>query len=1080
MTDWQGGSLEGSVVEGRQEGVLSAVLRPVSPLLAGTGWALLLVAAVRESRPLFGPSLSTATVPAVLFVAGLLVGMLVAALRPRMARLRLDPAALALLLVVFPYHAVSAGGRGDFPAIFFAVLVFLAGALLGRGAAGPASAPGGAPDRSLSIGLLGACCGALLGSRVLVPWMGDRGAAIGAFFFLLLAGLAGSPRAAAGTSPGGGESDTRRDRTGLLLAGLFGLLLPLAVVGWGRTLDLLIGPTFRATGLLWTFLLLGLSLGSLAAERREGGGRSRAAAAVTAGLYALLLLAIVGISARLPYLFLRIAGADPEDPALLFRARALVTAIVVLPCACLAGFLGGALLRPDRREGPAGPDARLPWAVWAFSAAAAALLSPLLLPHIGIRGLLLASAALSAFAGILLLGASGSRLRVRLPLAAALLFLLVVTLASPPRWRPGLLNTAVFRYARLYEKIDEGDFEKTYSIVPSFYREGAQATVMVIGAPGSRFLASNGVVEVSDRTHLPVQVLTGRLPLLFRPAGGNVFLAGAGAGITAGTLLAGGAGGLLCADAEPSHIEAMRYFTRANREPWNDPRFRFRGADPRAALARGGERYDLIASQPAIPWDRNAAHRNTEEFFRLAAARLRPGGIFSASFPLAGVGEEHLRSFLGAFRAAFPWVLAVETDRPGALVLLGSDAPLRIRAADLLAFWRDVTTQTDLLEADIRSVHELVAVLRLDGETIDSYVKGSRRNRDANGFIELGAEALAARLEGGRLSGVLRALHFDADRVIDYNGLSPEERGAFQLDVARAFRRSGNGFGGFLYAGRAYETDPTAAAAGVWAHFLKKEAGDLDSAIAVLRTAWERDREDRVLIRQLSDYLFTARRFEECDRLLTEAIEGGLGEAWFHVVRGKARLGLKEHERALEDLLLGKELDRLQDNSGDINFFIGMAYKNLGRIEDSESYLSRAIARNPRHLYAKMEYGENKLLSNEIDRGTFESEYLIHFNRARAETLFDEASERLYEPQHAEEVERNLNAVVNTTPRHHGAYVVLAEFYHRADNPAKEREALERMIAEFGPRPEVTGAITEYLRSTGGEGRVRAYRDLLR
>lgn len=1057
----------------RTASVLSAVLSPLSPFLAGAGWALLLLAAVRLNRPLYGPSLSTALLPAGLFAAGVLAGLLLGRGSLRGAGLRLAPAALALLLALFPFVSGLAEPSGLAARVLFAVLVLAAGFFIGREAAP------GAP-RAVSIALFGGSIGVFAGSAALVPRFGEGAAAVGALLAFAFARACGEGSSLIRSASEDEEDAERPGLTGLAAACLVGLSLPLVFVGWGRTLDLLIGPTFRATGLLAAVALLGISLGSLAARARAGGGIPRSPAAFAAGLVALLLLLFTAISARLPYLFLRVIEGDPGDPGRILLGRLLLVGIAVFPCAAAVGWLGGLLLKPWGEGASEREALRRLLIAGAAGAAASLLLSPSLLPAVGIRGLLLAGAAFQTTAGLALLAGSRSRLRVRIPLAAALLLLLVVVLANPPRWRPSLLNTAVFRYARLYEEIDEEGFLRTYSVLPSFYKEGAHATVLVTGAPGSRFLASNGVVEVSDRDHLSVPLLSGRLPLLLRPATRSVFLAGAEAGIAAGVLLSGSVEEVLSLDAEPAHLEAMRSFTRANRQPWNDPRFRFRKGDPRAALAGGSARYDLIVSEPSIVWDRNAAHRTTEEFYRLAAARLRPGGVFAGSIPLVGLREEHLRSLLAAFRSAFPHALGVEAPRPGALILLGSNEPLVFRAADLLASWGEIATRTDLLGAKVRSVHELVAALRVDGEAIDSYINNARPNRDARAYVETDAEDLAAALDGGRLAASLRALHFDAERVLDYDGLSREVTGFFRLEVARAFRRSRHGAGGLLWARRAYESDPSGPAAESYAHFLKEEAGDLDSAIAVLRAARESRPDDLVVIRALADDLFTARRFEECDRLLTEAIDEGKEDAWFYVVRGKARLGLKQHERGLQDLLAGKELDRLQDNSGDINYFLAMAHKNLGNLEEAQNHLSRTIARNPRHLYAKLEIGENKLLLGTIDRAAFESEYLVPFNRARAETLVAEAEERLYEPQHAKTVEKNLNAVVNTTPRHYGAYLLLAEFYHRTGMPAKEREALERMIAEFGPRPEVVGPIKEYLRRTGGEGRVRAYGKLLR
>jgi len=454
--------------------------------------------------------------------------------------------------------------------------------------------------------------------------------------------------------------------------------------------------------------------------------------------------------------------------------------------------------------------------------------------------------------------------------------------------------------------------------------------------------------------------------------------------------------------------------------------------------------------------------------------------VLATSFPVAGIGEEELRSFLAGFRSAFPHCLAFEATQLGTIVLLGSDAPFLLHVRDLEGLWTDPAAQADLLESRVRNVYDLVAQALLDEETIDRYAGSARPNRDANGLVELGSEEFATSLSGARLSPVLRALRPDPDRFLDYEGLSPEERGKFRLEVARACWRNGYGSAALRAIERAYPEFRNGPASSLYARILKQEGGDLDSAVAVLREAWGRDRSDPSIIRQLGDYLFLARRHEECERLMTSAIDAGIEDAWCYVERGKARLGLRRYEEALADLVVGKDLDRLQDNSGDINYFLAMALKALGRLEESQDYLGRTISRNPRHLYAPLEFGENKLLLGQIERPAFEEEYVLPFNRARAETLFTEAKGWLHEPEHADAVERNLIAVINTTPNHYGAYLALAEFCFREGNTEGEEDALERMIGQFGRRPEVVAEIESYLRATGGEERVRAYRRLLR
>jgi spermidine synthase len=1051
-----------------------------SRALLGAAFALLLLTAVRLVRIVSGPYLAGWTFPVLAFAAGIAAG---ARLRPKgPGRLlpRFAPFALPILFLVFVRFAESPSGAGPLGETILSLLALATGALLASRSAGAAGGLRG-PGAALAPVFLGASAASLAGSHLLVPALGSSGTA--AFSALLFAAAAILPGA---TRPNGsfpeedaGRGGSARPAGDAAIVG-FVLALVFVLIGWGRTLDLLIGPSFRATGLFWTVLLFGLSTGT-ALARRADRGRCTTAAALSLAFFGIFVLVSIAASSRLPFLFLSLVKGRAGDPAVVFRARAIVLAILVLPGAVAAGAaLRGLLQRGGRRAGSRRAPSRAAALAIAIGLAAAGLSGPRLLPAIGIRSLLVAGSALSTILALALIATAPWRLRARLSAGIPILILLVVTLASPPRWKPGLLNTAVFRYARLQEQLDEESFHRTYAVVPSFYEEGSRATVMVAGGPSNRFLSVNGVVEMSDTEHLPVQVLLGHLPLLFRPDTKSVFLAGAGAGVTAGVLLEKEVSDLRVVEPEEARLEAIRRFGRANGEPWGDDRARFEIGDPRPLLARTGDRYDAVICPGGTPWDRNAAPLQTAEFFRLAASRVRPGGVLATSFPLAGVSEEGLRSFLAAFRSASAHVLGFEATALGTVVLLGSDEPFSLRVRDLESAWDDSLVEFGLRQARIRRAPDLAVQTVLDDESIDAFTSGAAPNTDGSGRLELGSEEFAATLTSGRLPALLRAHHADADRFLDFGGLTAEERGAFHLVAARTCWRLGYGPAGLRFAARAFDENPTASAAGAYGHFLKEEGDDLDSAIAVVRSVWERERADPTLIRQIGEYLFLARRYEECDRLMTEAIGAGIEDAWLYVNRGKARLGLRRHEAAREDLLIGKELDRLQDNSGDINYFLGMAEKNLGRTEAALDYMGRAIDRNPLQIYARLEHGENRLLLGAIDRPTFEKEYVVPFNRARAETLFQDAEARLLEPDHADEVERNLQAVINTTPNHYGAYLVLAEFYFREGNPEEEKAVLERMLSQFGKRPEVVSKIEEYLRATGGEKRVRALGGMLR
>lgn len=1044
--------------------------------LAGAAWALFALAASRVSRVLLGAyPADGAWGMAGFLLAGVLGAWLTSRARglAKVGRiLRGRPVVLALTLAFF-FEIVGAFPAGHrFPFLLFLLLIAMAGFSLGAFVPGIERSGAGKASGAWLAGLAGGTAGFLGGGQWLIPEGGFRGAAIlAAVLFLLSAVLRGK---------GGGEEEAGDGGSSAapLLAPLFlgGAAMPAALFGGLRAFDLLLGPTFRVAALFFAVATLFLFVGglvSLAAGRRTRGG-----AVLFAGLFGASLLAALAFAHELPFSFVELVRGNTADPERVSRARGVIALLAAGPPSLFAGGFALLLLRSLRRDGRL--RLRAAGAVAVPGVLLGLLLGPAVIPAAGIRGLLAAAAALAFAGGLVLLGAGRvGRAPLRIAAAVLLLFGLVVAVADPPRWWGGVMNTGPYRLAPLYGELGEEKFLHTYAILPSYYRDGRRKSVMVSGVPGTRHLSSAGWIVASDMERLPLHKLLGRLPLLYRPEAESAFLAGAGAGITAGTLLRSEVGSVRSVETEPAVFEAMRHFTRVNDKPWEDGRMTFEEGDPRRVLAGEETRYDIIVVQPPPSSDREESALRTDEFFALAASRLRPGGVFAVAVDLPGIRRDHLASVVRGFRAAFPHFVGFRAGPVEAILLLGGDAPLVLQANDLYERWRDVRAKADLMDAGLRSIYELIPLLRLDGETADRLAAGARENSDRSGYVEFDSEVHLFELGNPVPDEKLRGMHIDYDRVLAYDGLSEEKRSAFEEEVARAFRREGYGPGGLFFADRAWHRRPLGSVASLYAHFLKTEADDADSAMAVLRAARANEPESAALIRQLADYRFSARKFVECEALMSEALDLGLAEAWVYVLRGKARLGMKRHEEGLADLLAGKEKDRLQDHKGNINFYLGMAYKNLGELEESQTWLSRSVGVNPRHHYAMYEFGENKLLLGKIEREEFDEKYAVPFTRARADSVFRRARTLLHEPQHAEEVERDLSAVVNTTPNHFGAYLALAELYGTAGNREKEREVLVRMLAQFGRHPDMLARVRDYLLRSGGKEKLKAYGDIL-
>jgi spermidine synthase len=283
-----------------------------------------------------------------------------------------------------------------------------------------------------------------------------------------------------------------------------------------------------------------------------------------------------------------------------------------------------------------------------------------------------------------------------------------------------------------------------------YEREGLTATVLVQRDPdGQRLLTINGRTESGD-PFMRTQVLIAHWPLWLARSRDRVLVIGLGSGATAGSVLRHPVRRLDVVELEAAILEASRFFEPENGRPLADPRTRAAAADGRNFLLLSGERYDVVISQPSLPWVAGAATLFTEEFFAIAASRLAPGGVFGQWVTADGMGADPLRSVMAAFTAVFPYMVVVEPT-PGDLLLIGSQTPLMLDPARLVAAFVDPTISADLRRVDVFATDDLYRMVLGNGATLRPLLAGAVPNRDENVYVEFsGPRAFAGLLTGRR------------------------------------------------------------------------------------------------------------------------------------------------------------------------------------------------------------------------------------------------------------------------------------------------------------------------------------------
>ena len=358
-----------------------------------------------------------------------------------------------------------------------------------------------------------------------------------------------------------------------------------------------------------------------------------------------------------PYLLLSDRVLGGTRLALLAEAVARnplpILAIITAPTVFIGALLPVAIrmLHPESRDTATRGAATLYALNTGGGLVGASLANHFLVPLIGIQGTVVALASICvAIAAVNLLSPGRSRARWSLASLGTAAVAIVMVVSLPPM---------MDLYA---QKIADSTQAESAEVL--LIREGRAATITVIDQVdpkhGSyRDVYLNGVEEASTRFwHTQLFKVLGILPVLVHESEQpkDALVIAFGAGITAGSVLASPEIGTLdVVDLNPDIEEINDLFTEVNGDVFHAPRFNFINDDGRNYMVTCHKDYDLIIGDSTHPRAYDSWILYTEEFYRAAQARLRPGGIFAQWVPVLGSMQGDLfKIHLNTFRRVFP------------------------------------------------------------------------------------------------------------------------------------------------------------------------------------------------------------------------------------------------------------------------------------------------------------------------------------------------------------------------------------------------------------------------------------------
>jgi spermidine synthase len=435
-------------------------------------------------------------------------------------------------------------------------------------------------------------------------------------------------------------------RAVLLVFGVSGFASLALEVIWFRILVVHLGGTIYAFISMLSTFLAGIAIGSWAVVplmRRERSWLSVLAAFQAAtGIVTILSLTIIAAIVQQPWL-----------------RTSHITTLAIAPATLLMGLafpLGMRLWVEGDARAVAGRIGVF-YAVNVCGAVAGSIAAGfLLLPRLGARVSLIVVAAMYV--------------------ASALLLLAHLRAARPAmRWAGAAIVVAAFGWLAVGLP---DPFEVALGRLPGpilWRQEGVQTTVSVhhrVGGGAVMFL--DGLHQANDSAEMvTVHRMIGALPLALHPQPVDALVIGLGGGATAGAVTRHAGVMVDVVELSDAVVQGAKWFRNVNYDVLNAPNVHLRVDDGRNFLLLNRRKYDVITADIIQPGHAGAGGVYSVEYFRLARAALKDGGIM-----LQWIGHREttpykliMRTFLDVFPDATLWA--------DGTLMAASTGPLRIQ-----------------------------------------------------------------------------------------------------------------------------------------------------------------------------------------------------------------------------------------------------------------------------------------------------------------------------------------------------------------------------------------------------------------
>jgi len=333
------------------------------------------------------------------------------------------------------------------------------------------------------------------------------------------------------------------------------------------------------------------------------------------------------------------------------------------------------------------------------------------IPFVGMQKAIILTGAINIFIGLItaLFNPSGGKLS-RYAIPAAGIVAMTLLLMALPQNMPLSLHKSLLRRG---EEI-------------LYYKEGATATVMIAERRGRGIEASNKRLWVNGNRAtaayyegLQINRFQGVLPMVIHPNPKDVLVICFGSGTTFGTLSQFPVNKVDNVEIARAVIGGASYFKDANMDVLHNPVSKINIDDGRSFLEVTEKKYDVITEEPMHPALAGVVNLYTKEYYELAKAHLKKGGIISQWIPLYNLSTDDVRIMVRTFQAVFPHtsVWLANTD----IFMIGSNEELRLDYDRLVKKLNMPNIKRLLSEIDLEDPAEFLATFIMNEQRTRQY-----------------------------------------------------------------------------------------------------------------------------------------------------------------------------------------------------------------------------------------------------------------------------------------------------------------------------------------------------------------------